>query len=231
MSGLLTINVVSYQRYYETKLCIDSIMRQTDQRFVIDFWNDGADFKKRELISSYNSDKITYRENEFRENKYGHDMKQKSIMSCKTLYWHGTNDDNVFSPYFVERVLQDIQDYDMIKIAVAMANLIDKEDQQDSERLYFIKKNNPNYAEQIVDKILNGVTDYKVLGEIVPVLKSRLNIIGSVDAASIIVKTELLQSVGGWKYLDFAADGMIVEDMCRKNPRIKYLDDVLEVHF
>jgi GT2 family glycosyltransferase len=229
MGGLLTINVVSYQRYYETKLCIDSILRQTDQRFIIDFWNDGPDPRKKELIQSFHSNKIFY--NPFRENKYGHDMRHKSIMSCKTQWWHGTNDDNVFSKFFVEKVLQDSQDYDMIKIAVAMANLIDKEDQQDSERLYFIKHNNPKYSDQIVDKILNGVTDYKVLGEIVPVLKSRLNIIGSVDVASIVARTELLQSVGGWKYTDFAADGMIVEEMCKKNPKIKYLDDVLEVHF
>ncbi len=228
----LTINIVSYQRYDETKRIIDSLLKQTHQNFIIDFWNDGIDDKKRKIIESYNNSKIIYNENEIRQNKYGHDMRHKSCMNCNTTFWCSANDDNVFSPYFVEMILHsDNINYDIIKISIAMVNWIGLEPQQDTERVFFIDKNNINFKEDIYNKIINGETNYRALGEIVPILKPYSNKISSVDVASFLVKTDFIKKIGGWKYLDYAADGILFEEMCGLNPKIKYIESVLEVHY
>ena len=208
---ILTINVVTYERYDELMKCIEMYQAQTDPRFILDIWQDGPDDKKRNMLKDIVNPRIKYNENPERRNLYGHDMRDKSIANCTTELWCTTNDDNWVNPLFVERVLSDYQDYDMTKISVAMANL-------------------PiapiiNVMKMIQDGHYNPAEYSKYM----TVLDINNDSLGQVDACGFVVKTELIKQFG-WKNMEFHGDHLVFSKVLQNAKSVRRLNEVLQVH-
>ena len=208
---ILTINIVTYERYDDIRNAIEMYKMQTDPRFQLDIWQDGNDDKKREIVESFHDPRIHYNENMYRSNLFGHDMRDKSLMNCITPLWCTTNDDNWPSPLFVEKVLDGYESYDLIKIAVAMANL--------PLQPYPL-------TEQIIRK---GVTDMARYSEFMKVLDPNVDALGQVDACSFVVRTQIAQYYG-WKNVEFHGDFLVFEKFINAAKSVRRIPEVLQVH-
>jgi len=210
LQPLLTVNMVTYERYEDVKRSIQMFLDQTDPRFVLDIWQDGKDDTKREIVESFKDPRIKYNENKHRANKYGHDMRNKSIMQCRTKYWCTTNDDNFPSPVFVEEVLKAFGDNDIVRITVAMGNL----------PIGITAPIYPSIGAGCLDP-----NDYRS----VIVLGPDNDSVGHVDACSFIVKTEKIMEVG-WRHTEFHGDWIVYDELLKKNPKVCRLNKVLQIH-
>ena len=208
---LLTVNIVTYERYDEIKDIIDMYKVQTDPRFTLDIWQDGKDDMKRKIVEGYHDPRIRYNENPYRTNLYGHDMRDKSLAGCQTPLWCTTNDDNWVSPMFVEKVLHEYEKYDMTKVAVAMVNL-------------------PLLPYPLTEQIIRkGVTDMARYSEFMRVLDPNVDALGQVDACSFVVKTDLAQQYG-WKNMEFHGDYLVFDKFLKASKSIRRIPEVLQVH-
>lgn len=213
LEPLLTINIVTFERYQDMKKILEMFQAQTDPRFVLDVWQDGCDDKKRKIVEEFPKMRIKYSENKNRANRYGHDMRNSSIMNCTTKYWCTTNDDNWINPLFVERVLKALENSDMMRFSVAMANLP-----------------NPNQVGMETESFIReGVFD---AGKYVPcmkVLSPDGDIEGQVDACAFVVKTAILKKIG-WKNVEFHADFLVYGKLLKMGLSINRIHEVLQVH-
>jgi len=211
LKPLLTVNMVTYARYEEIKQSIEMYLEQTDPRFVLDIWQDGKDDKKRDIVMSFKDPRIHYNENLHRANKYGHDMRNRSIMQCRTEYWCTTNDDNHPSPVFVEEVLKAVPGHDMLRFSVAMGNLP-------------VSVTAPIYT-----AIRAGCMDNKDYENCVIVLDPNTDAVGRVDACSFVVRTDRVMEVG-WRHMEFHGDWLTYEDLIKKGLNVQRLNKVLQIH-
>lgn len=208
LTPLLTINMVTYDRHEDCRYYIDSFLRQTNPRAILHIWQDGPDIRKRKMVEQYPG--ILYTENSSRQMKYGHDMRDKSIYACTTPWWCTTNDDNWLSPVFAEEILNYTENSDIIKYAVAMGNL--------------------NYTPYDNKQISEGETDPGKYSCRMKVLNPEIDAIGEVDAASFIVRTDIMKAIGGWKSLRFEGDWDVYEKLLKERLRITRMNKVLQIH-
>ena len=79
-----------------------------------------------------------------------------------------------------------------------------------------------------------GITDIAPYRPVMPMLKEWLDELSRVDAASFICKTELIKSIGGWKYgekgIKGPCDWRTYSLMLEKKPNIKVIHEVLVLH-
>jgi len=215
-SPVLTVNVVTYERYVEFENILKMFQNQTDKRFVLDIWQDGPDARKKAIVDSFNNPKFVYNENPERAGKYGHDMRHKSIMKCNTDLWCTTNDDNLVSQFFVEEILREFDyEYDVLKYSVAMQNL---------------PLTSPGEASDKGKTILMGCTNRKDYGDCMKILDPNIDLCGDVDAASFVTKTDVIKRFGGWHSMKFEGDWCVYEKMLNGGVSIKRVDKVLQVH-
>jgi len=208
---ILTVNIVTYERYDEIKTLIEMYKNQTDPRFCLDIWQDGKDDLKRKIVEGYHDPRIQYNENPYRMNMYGHDMRNKSLMNCSTPLWCTTNDDNWVSPAFVERICEDYEQYDLLKVCVAMVNL---------------PLHPYPFTEELIRK---GVTDPVRYSEYMKVLDPSIDVVGQVDACSFVVRTSLAQQFG-WPHMEFHGDFLTYEKFLAAAGNVKRIPEVLHAH-
>jgi GT2 family glycosyltransferase len=226
--NMITINVCTYERYDEIKRCIECFLSQTNNNFILDIWQDGPDQKKKEIVESYKDSKIIYNENPHRANFYGADMRNKSIQKSETKWWMTTNDDNYTSKFFVEKILNN-QDEDMIRVGVGMINWVhvfSRNLTQEQKKEMEIKA---------VEIMKNGTTDNNEFSKYIPILTPFSDVKNKVDAASFIVKTEIMKKVGWHNFgvpgRKFADDFETYSKILGVAPKIKRIDEVLYLHF
>lgn len=209
---LITVCMVTYERYEEIAESIQMWLCQTEPRFILDVWQDGPDPRKRALVEGFNDERIRYSENPDRTNQYGHDMRNKSLMGCMTNYWCTTNDDNWPSPAYLETVLKEINGYDIFRGAVAMNNLPRKKKVPSMRPL-----------------ITAGVDDVLPYSDNYTVLLSFADRHGDIDASQFAVDTKKAQGVG-WSFMQFHGDFLFYEAMLKQGYSVRRLNKIIQVH-
>lgn len=214
-SPLLTVNLVTYQRHDEFRSSLQDWLSQTDQRFILDVWQDGPDDLKRKIVSEFNDPRIQYHENEERKNLFGHDMRRKSLENCTTPYWCTTNDDNITGPDYVKTVLGLFFSHntDAVKTSVAMYN----------RRFY------PDCLDEVSANLMEKNYDPLFYKQYMSVLDARDHVINQVDAASFVVNTEKARQIG-WNSIAFAADWEFWKKFMETKPTVACLNQVFQVH-
>jgi hypothetical protein len=211
---LITICMVTYKRYEDTRRSIEMWLRQTDPHFCLEVWQDGPDPEKRVVVESFKDDRVKYFETPERTNRHGHDNRHRSMIACQTKYWCTTNDDNWPTPLFVETVLNNIGAAEVYRYAVAMINL--------PTRAW-------DGAKPVWDMISDGVTDYGYYVKYMKTLDTALDICGDVDACGFVVSKRLANEVG-WKHMEFEGDWLTWQDVLATQPVIKRENIVLQAH-
>lgn len=213
----ITINIVTYERLDCLLSLIRQFLAQTNPYFCLDIWQDGPDEKKRAAIEEIarQDKRIHYSENPVRANKYGHDMRHKSIMACQAELWVTFNDDNLVSPLFIEEILKAAPGYDMVKYAVAMKNIPRAKTQQ---------------LEKAEESIINGETGFDFYGTLMKTLDSDMDKLGDVDACSFAVRPEIIRNAGGWWSMEFSGDWEVYKKMLNSGIKINRLKKVLSMH-
>lgn len=101
---LLTINIVTYNHMpFKLLACLYSLLCQVEDNWIADVYHDGpADKETKNFMFNLLDFEypIEFMWTNERSNKYGHDMRQKSLDRCKTKYIHFMNGDNLFFPTF-----------------------------------------------------------------------------------------------------------------------------------
>jgi len=104
----LSIVCVSYKRYKEIHVLINSILSQTCGAWELIVIHDGPDENMRHLAETYvRSDaRIRYFETKDRFNDFGHSLRDWGMTLANGDYLLITNDDNYYAPTFVEYMLR-----------------------------------------------------------------------------------------------------------------------------
>ena len=107
----LSIVCVSYKRYKEINVLIHCFLSQTIQNFNLHILHDGPDPVMEKILKEY-ADKypeITYEFTEKRFNDWGHSLRSIGLQKAIGDYVLITNDDNYYSPKFIEIMFEPIQ--------------------------------------------------------------------------------------------------------------------------
>ena len=102
-----SIIVVAYKRYNELKCLLYSLLSQTFADFEVIVIHDGKDFKHRKLFKNFESDsRITYLQTPERYNDWGMTLRNIGIEIAKGEWIINTNDDNYYTPNWLEELNQ-----------------------------------------------------------------------------------------------------------------------------
>lgn len=113
----LDIIIVAYNRPNELKTIINCFKSQTNQNFKVTIIHDGPnDQLYKELLNeNYLTDQYKFITTENRANEFGHNLRDLGLKKYVDLEWVLlTNDDNYYCPVFVDKVLKEINYYDVI---------------------------------------------------------------------------------------------------------------------
>jgi len=211
----ITVGLVTYERHKQLEDMLGMFKSQTDPRFILDIWQDGPDDVKRKLVTKMADPRLVYNENPVRQKLYGHDMRHKSCMACKTDYWCTVNDDNLVSPFFVEEILKNVIGHDMMIYSVAMEN---------------IPKGSLSAAYETIGHIHNGNTDFDFYNTTMKTLDPNYTICGDIDACSCIVKADIMRKYGGWWSMEFMGDYFVFDKLLQEGIKPVRLKKVLQCH-
>ena len=104
---LITIVCVSYKRYNEIKILINSILVQTFKNWKLVIIHDGKNEHMKRTVRPYLRDpRIEYKETDTRYNNWGHSLREIELKRCKTKYIMWTNDDNYYVPVFLKKMIK-----------------------------------------------------------------------------------------------------------------------------
>lgn len=114
MHKQLTVVCVSYKRYKEIHILINSFLCQTVSNWKLLVIHDGPDKKMNEIVESYGTSNpsIEYLETEERYNDWGHSLRDIGIRRADTEFVLLTNDDNYYMPKFLECMFEPINNWD-----------------------------------------------------------------------------------------------------------------------
>lgn len=104
----LTICVVAYRRYDQLTCLLWSLQAQTSKDFHVVVMHDGPDYEMLRTLKrlAYElSISLEYRFSAVRHNDFGHSLRERAIAECGTRYLLLTNDDNYYTPKFVELMM------------------------------------------------------------------------------------------------------------------------------
>lgn len=115
----LTVVCVSYQRYREIHVLINSLLSQTLQNWKLLIIHDGPDAQMEAELKPYLErypDLIRFQCTETRYNDYGHTLRKMGIELCDTEFVLLTNDDNYYARKFLQYMFEAIrqQNLDMV---------------------------------------------------------------------------------------------------------------------
>ena len=113
MHKKLTVVCVSYKRYKEIHVLINSFLCQTVSNWKLLVIHDGPDNKMRGIVEEYgkNNPEIEYLETEVRYNDWGHSLREIGIGRADTEFVLLTNDDNYYVPKFLECMFEPINNW------------------------------------------------------------------------------------------------------------------------
>lgn len=214
----ITIICVSYQRYREIHVLVNSMLCQTLQNWELLIIHDGEDAQMRDELAPYleKYPQIKYMETETRYNDYGHSLRERGIELVDTPYLMMTNDDNYYVPRFLEIMFSGIRQHGL---DFAYCDMVS------SHSFKFVTKPSSVYTN--VTRSADGSyfqAPYNVLRS-----EPRRR---AIDIGNFIVKSKMAKSVG-FKDKGFYADGLFVEnlmDRYKKSIRSGKVNQVLFVH-
>lgn len=215
----ITIICVSYKRYREIHVLINSFLCQTRQNWELVIIHDGRDAQMRGEVDTYTKwyDNIKYMETDKRYNDYGHSLRELGINIAKTPYLMMTNDDNYYVPKYLEVMFSVINTHNL---DFAFCDMV-------SSHMFRFKKKPPD---DIYTKLIQTPEGHYI--------QPQYNVIRSVpkkhciDIGSFIVKSELARAVG-FSDKGFYGDGTFVEELMSQNQgkiRVGKVNQVLFVH-
>ncbi len=113
MHKQLTVVCVSYKRYKEIHIPINSFLCQTVSNWKLLVIHDGPDKKMRGIVEEYgkSNTNIEYLETEERYNDWGHSLRDIGIRRADTEFVLLTNDDNYYMPKFIEYMFEPINNW------------------------------------------------------------------------------------------------------------------------
>jgi glycosyltransferase involved in cell wall biosynthesis len=104
----LEIVVVSFERVRQLMCLLWSLECQTYENFKIRVIHDGANLETREAVVAFAANsriKIDYSETPRRLNDFGHSLRQWGLQETKSQYVLITNDDNYYTPNFLQEMM------------------------------------------------------------------------------------------------------------------------------
>jgi glycosyltransferase involved in cell wall biosynthesis len=115
----LTVVCVSYKRYREIHVLINSLLSQTLQNWKLLIIHDGPDAQMEAEVKPYLErypDLIRFQCTETRYNDYGHTLRKMGIEAADTEFVLLTNDDNYYARKFLQYMFDAIreQNLDMV---------------------------------------------------------------------------------------------------------------------
>jgi hypothetical protein len=111
MAAKITILCASYKRYKEINVLLNSFICQTVDNWNLIVMHDGPDPRMKEIVGEYskNYPQISYIESSVRANDYGHSFRDEGIKLVDTEYLMFTNDDNYYTPKFLEYMIDAVE--------------------------------------------------------------------------------------------------------------------------
>lgn len=114
----LTVICVSYKRYREIHILINSFLCQTMDNWKLLIIHDGADERMQAEVAPYleRHKNIQFMCTETRYNDWGHTLRKMGIEMADTEFLMLTNDDNYYAPKFLQYMFEAIreQNLDMV---------------------------------------------------------------------------------------------------------------------
>lgn len=110
----LTITVVGFGYEAEWHIMINSLLAQTDDRWVAHLINDGPDKTARKVCESYPDPRLTYIETPERINDWGHSLRVLGLSLAETPLWATQNADNYVVPRYVELTVEAAAHADLV---------------------------------------------------------------------------------------------------------------------
>ncbi|MFO1082247.1 MAG: glycosyltransferase family A protein [Reyranellaceae bacterium] len=104
----LMIYVTAYRRPHQLACLLWSLQAQTSKDFHVVVMHDGPDFEVLTTLKKLAQDlsiSFEFRFSAVRYNDFGHSLRERAIQECATRYLLLTNDDNYYTPKFVELML------------------------------------------------------------------------------------------------------------------------------
>jgi GT2 family glycosyltransferase len=120
----LTVVCVSYKRYREIHVLINSLLSQTLQNWKLLIIHDGLDAQMEAEVKPYLErypDLIRYQSTETRYNDYGHTLRKMGIEMADTEFVLLTNDDNYYARKFLQYMFDAIREQ---KLDMVLCNMI-----------------------------------------------------------------------------------------------------------
>lgn len=215
----ISVICVSYKRYRQIHVLVNSFLCQTMQNWDLLIIHDGKDERMREEVSPYTDSykNIKYTETGKRYNDYGHSLRELGITMAGTPYLMMTNDDNYYVPKYLEIMFNAINKH---TLDFVFCNMV-------SSHMF-------RFAEKPPDDIYTNLMQTLEGHYIQPIY----NVINSIpkkhciDIGNFIVKSELAKAVG-FRDKGFNGDGTFVEDLMSRykgNIRVGKVNQVLFVH-
>ena len=100
-----SIIVVAYKKYNELKCLLYSLLAQSYNNFEIILIHDGVNNKHKNLFENFENDsRITYLQTPIRHNDWGMSLRNKGIKLAKGEWIINTNDDNYYTPNWLEEL-------------------------------------------------------------------------------------------------------------------------------
>jgi len=215
----ITIICVSYKRYQQINVLINSLLCQTLSNWKLLVIHDGHDARMGREIKRYTTEhpNIKYMETDRRYNDYGHSLREIGIKMAETPYIMITNDDNYYTPKFLEYMFETINEHNL---DIVLCNFVSSHD------FSFLEKP----PSEIYTNVLQSPD-----GKYVQLAYNVINSIPRkhcVDIGNFIVKTPLAKQAG-FRDKSSAGDGTFVEDIMSLNSgriRAGKVHKVLFVH-
>ena len=102
-----SIIIVAYKRYNKLKCLLYSLLSQSFTDFEIIIIHDGKDIKHKKLFENFENDpRITYFQTPKRYNDWGMSLRNIGINYVKGEWVINTNDDNYYTPNWLEELNQ-----------------------------------------------------------------------------------------------------------------------------
>lgn len=121
MNVIIEVCAVSYQRFGEMQVFVQSVLNQTYPHWKMTVIHDGEDANFKECVSRYNDPRIQFLETPVRYNDYGHTLRDLTLKAASGDFVILTNADNYFIPKAFEFIAEacginnpDVVMYDMI---------------------------------------------------------------------------------------------------------------------